>query len=74
MEVSGKIEIPIVVYNEMKDSIKKDDEKIVELSKKISKLENDNASLKQSLDGIISSSIFERLFRWEKLTRLQKQK
>lgn len=72
MEVNGKIEIPIMVYNEMKDAVKRDDEKIVELTKKIATLQSEKQALSEALDNVRNASILERLFKWGKITNWEK--
>lgn len=65
--MAGKIEIPIEVYNKLKDSIKKQDEVISALSKENSILKNDFNNLKAISLDLSNSSLYERMFKWNKL-------
>lgn len=65
--MAGKIEIPIEVYNKLKDSIKKQDEVISALSKENSILKNDFNNLKAISLDLSDSSLYERMFKWNKL-------
>ena len=65
--MAGKIEIPIEVYNKLKDSIKKQDEVISDLSKENSILKNDFNNLKAISLDLSNSSLYERMFKWNKL-------
>ncbi len=67
--MAGKIEIPIEVYNKLKDSIKKQDDVIADLSKENSVLKNDFNSLKAISLDLSNSSLYERMFKWNKLTQ-----
>lgn len=67
--MSGKIEIPIEVYNKLKDSIKKQDDVISELSKENSILKNDFNNLKAISLDLSNSSLYERMFKWNQLTQ-----
>lgn len=67
--MAGKIEIPIEVYNKLKDSIKKQDEVISDLSKENSILKNDFNNLKAISLDLSDSSLYERMFKWNKLTQ-----
>ena len=67
--MAGKIEIPIEVYNKLKDSIKKQDEVISDLSKENSILKNDFNNLKAISLDLSNSSLYERMFKWNKLTQ-----
>lgn len=67
--MAGKIEIPIDVYNKLKDSIKKQDEVISDLSKENSILKNDFNNLKAISLDLSDSSLYERMFKWNKLTQ-----
>lgn len=67
--MSGKIEIPIEVYNKLKDSIKKQDDVIAELSKENSILKNDFNNLKAISLDLSNSSLYERMFKWNQLTK-----
>lgn len=67
--MSGKIEIPIEVYNKLKDSIKKQDDVIAELSKENSILKNDFNNLKAISLDLSNSSLYERMFKWNQLTQ-----
>ena len=62
-------EIPIEVYNKLKDSIKKQDEVISDLSKENSILKNDFNNLKAISLDLSNSSLYERMFKWNKLTQ-----
>ena len=65
--MSGKIEIPIEVYNKLKDNIKKQDDVIAELSKENSILKNDFNNLKAISLDLSNSSLYERMFKWNQL-------
>ena len=65
--MAGKIEIPIEVYNKLNDSIKKHDEVISALSKENSILKNDFNNLKAISLDLSNSSLYERMFKWNKL-------
>ena len=67
--MAGKIEIPIEVYNKLKDSIKKQDEVISDLSKENSILKNDFNNLKAISLDLSDSSLYERMFKWNQLTQ-----
>lgn len=67
--MSGKIEIPIEVYNKLKDNIKKQDDVITELSKENSILKNDFNNLKAISLDLSNSSLYERMFKWNQLTQ-----
>lgn len=67
--MSGKIEIPIEVYNKLKDNTKKQDDVIAELSKENSILKNDFNNLKAISLDLSNSSLYERMFKWNQLTQ-----
>ena len=67
--MAGKIEKPIEVYNKLKDSIKKQDEVISDLSKENSILKNDFNNLKAISLDLSNSSLYERMFKWNELTQ-----
>ena len=67
--MSGKIEIPIEVYNKLKDNTKKQDDVIAELSKENSILNNDFNNLKAISLDLSNSSLYERMFKWNQLTQ-----
>ena len=67
--MSGKIEIPIEVYNKLKDNIKKQDDVIAELSKENSILKNAFNNLKAISLDLSNSSLYERMFKWNQLTQ-----
>ena len=67
--MSGKIEIPIEVYNKLKDNIKKQDDVIAELSKENSIIKNDFNNLKAISLDLSNSSSYERMFKWNQLTQ-----
>ena len=67
--MSGKIEIPIEVYNKLKDNTKKQDDVIAELSKENSILKNDFNNLKAISLDLSNSSLYERMFKWNQLTK-----
>lgn len=67
--MSGKIEIPIEVYNKLKDNTKKQDDVIAELSKENSILKKDFNNLKAISLDLSNSSLYERMFKWNQLTQ-----
>lgn len=62
--MAGKIEIPIEVYQEMKNEIANKDEIITLLSHDNSELNGKFDDLRAKAIDLVSSSLCDRIFRW----------
>ena len=60
--MGGKIDIPIEVYQSLKDDIAKKDEIITSLSK-------NNSELSDKFIDLVASSFSDRLFNWGSITK-----
>ena len=67
--MGGKIDIPIEVYQSLKDDIAKKDEIITSLSKNNSELSDKFNDLRAKAIDLVASSFSERLFNWGSITK-----
>ena len=67
--MGGKIDIPIEVYQSLKDDIAKKDEIITSISKNNSELSDKFNDLRAKAIDLVASSFSDRLFKWGSITK-----
>ena len=64
---NGRIEIPLSEYNAMGDKIKEHEKIIDEISRKASKLEEENEALRGFLGELFEMDTIDRIMQWGKI-------
>ena len=65
----SRIEIPLKEYQGMKDKIESLEKEIANKNKELEGYKEKYSALKDILENIVETSIFERLFSWNKICK-----